>query len=208
MNTPGQHSADAKPSWLGTRRYGFRPAPLGGLVLVQDFLNTREHAEKGPDLLGSAEHANAWAANAIRNWSALRGTQHPTLALTDDDAARLRELRDFLDMVLTGSRVMPPPHVLGTASIALGVAGEVSWIPTGHGWRWLASAIMGEVVLGQENGTWPRMKQCRNPKCRATFYDSSWNNRGVCRQHPATSAETPLKADVQLQQQKKLNKQR
>jgi len=22
--------------------------------------------------------------------------------------------------------------------------------------------------------------------CRATFYDSSWDNRGVCRQHPAT----------------------
>jgi hypothetical protein len=30
------------------------------------------------------------------------------------------------------------------------------------------------------------MKQCRNPMCRATFYDSSWNNRGVCRLHPAT----------------------
>jgi len=23
--------------------------------------------------------------------------------------------------------------------------------------------------------------------CRATFYDSSWNNRGVCRLHPAAS---------------------
>ena len=104
MNSPGQESADSKPSWQGTRRYGFRPAPPGGLALVQDFLNTREHADKGPDLLGDAEHANAWAANAIRNWSALRGTQPPLLVLTDDDAARLRELRDFLDMVLTGSR--------------------------------------------------------------------------------------------------------
>jgi predicted RNA-binding Zn ribbon-like protein len=34
--------------------------------------------------------------------------------------------------------------------------------------------------LSQEAGTWQRMKQCRNPMCRATFYDSSWNNRGVC----------------------------
>jgi hypothetical protein len=109
------------------------------------------------------------------------------LTLTDDDAARLRELRDFLDMVLTGSRIMLRQHVLGTAAIALGIAGETTWIPTGHGWRWLASAIMGEVALGQETGTWRRMKQCRNPLCRATFYDSSWNNRGVCRLHPATS---------------------
>ena len=187
MNSPGRTSADSKPSWLGTQRYGFRPAPPSGLALVQDFLNTRAHAEKGRDLLSDAEHANAWAANAIRNWSALRGTQHPTLALTDDDAARLGELRDFLDMVLTGSRIKPPQHVLGTASIALGVAGQMSWIPTGHGWSWLASAIMGEVVWGQETGTWRRMKPCRNPLCRATFYDSSWNSRGVCRLHPATS---------------------
>jgi len=188
VSSPGQESADSKPSWQGTRRYGFRPAPPGGLALVQDFLNTREHAEKGPDLLGDAEHANACAEDAIRNWSALRGTQYPLLILTDDDAARLRELRDVLDMVLTGSRIMPPQHVLGTAGIALGVAGELSWMPTGHGWRWLGSAIMGEVVLGQETGTWRRMKQCRNPLCRATFYDSSWDNRGVCRLHPATSA--------------------
>ena len=162
MSSPGQESADSKPSWQGTRRYGFRPAPPGGLALVQDFLNTREHAEKGPDLLGDAEHANACAEDAIRNWSALRGTQYPLLILTDD-AAGLRELRDVLDMVLTGGRIMPPQHVVGTAGIALGVAGELSWMPTGHGWRWLGSAIMGEVVFGQETGMWRRMKQCRNP---------------------------------------------
>ena len=91
MNSPGHGSVGSNPSWRGTRRYGFRPAPPGGLALVQDFLNTREHAEKGPDLLGDPEHANAWAANAIRNWSVLRGTQHPLLVLTDGDAARLRE---------------------------------------------------------------------------------------------------------------------
>src|SRR6185436_19287010 len=108
MNAPGQESADSRLSWLATRRYGFRPAPPGGLALVQDFLNTRAHADKGPDLLGDAEHANAWAANAIRNWSALRGTQPTLLVLTDDDAGRLRELRDVLDTVLTGSRNMPP----------------------------------------------------------------------------------------------------
>jgi hypothetical protein len=187
MNSPGQAPADSKPSWPATRRYGFRLAPPGGLALVQDFLNTREHADKGPALLGDVDHANAWAANAIRNWSPLRGTQHLLLVLTDDDAARLRELRDVLDTVSTGSRSMPPQHVLGTAAIALGVAGEMSWMPTGYGWCWLGSAIMGEVALSQETGTWRRMKECLNSVCRATFYDSSWNNRGVCRLHPTTS---------------------
>jgi hypothetical protein len=182
MNSPGRTSADSKPSWLGAGRYGVRPAPPGGLALVQDFLNTRAHAEKGPDLLGDAEHARVWAATAARNWSVLRGEHYPTLALTDAAAARLRELRDVLDMMLSGSRIKPP--------------------------RWVGSAIMGEVVLSQETGTWRRMKQCRNPKCRATFYGSSWDNRGVCRPHPTTSARTPVKASVQLQQQTNLNKER
>ncbi len=184
---PGPKPVGPDPSWQATRRFGFRPAPPGGLALVQDFLNTRAYADKGPDLLGDAERARAWAANATRNWSALRGMQYPTLTLTDDDAARLRDLREVLDMVLTGSLTEPPRHALGTAAIALSVAGEMSWMPTGHGWCWLASAIIGEVALSQETGTWRRMKQCRNPMCRATFYDSSWNNRGACHHHSTTS---------------------
>jgi predicted RNA-binding Zn ribbon-like protein len=109
------------------------------------------------------------------------------LALTDDDAARLRDLRDVLDRALTGSPIKTPQRVLGTAAVALDVTGEMSRMPTARGWHWLGSAIMGEVALSQETGTWRRMKQCRNPMCPATFYDSSWNNRGVCRLHPATS---------------------
>jgi hypothetical protein len=174
------NAVDPQPMWQGTRRYGFRPAPPGGLALVQDFLNTRAHAEKGPDLLGGAERARAWAATATRNWSVLRGMQYPTLTLTDDDAVRLRGLRDVLDLMLTGSPTEPSHYVLGTAELTLSVGGEMSWMPSGRGWRWLRSAIMGEVALSQEAGTWQRMKQCRNPMCRATFYDSTWNNRGTC----------------------------
>jgi Putative stress-induced transcription regulator len=194
---------DAQPIWPGTRRYGFRPAPPGGLALVQDFLNTRGHAEKGPDLLGNAEQASAWAANAMGNWSVLRDILCPTLSLTDDDAARLRELRDVLDGLLTGTATAPQ-HVHGTAKLTLGDEGELSWTPMGEGSRWLVSVILGEVGMSQENGSWQRMKQCRNSNCRATFYDSTWNTGGVCRLHPATS----VTASTQLQWQTKLNKQR
>src|SRR5262249_44421504 len=55
--------------WPGARRYGFRPAPPGGLALVHDFLNSRAHPEKGPDLIGDGTSARAWAATAIHNWS-------------------------------------------------------------------------------------------------------------------------------------------
>jgi hypothetical protein len=191
MSAPWRRPADSQSSWTGTRRYGFRPAPPGGLALVQDFLNTREHGEKGPDLLGNAEQANAWAANAIQKWSALRSMRSPKLTLTDDDAARLRELRDLLDMVVTERAVERRQHDLGTAAVTMNVDGEMSWMPTGRGWCWLRSAIMGEVVMSQETGTWRRMKQCRNPLCQGTFYDSSWNNRGICR-HPSPTSVTAV----------------
>jgi hypothetical protein len=41
MSAPWRSPADSQSSWLGTRGYGVRPAPPGGLTLVQDFLNTR-----------------------------------------------------------------------------------------------------------------------------------------------------------------------
>jgi hypothetical protein len=108
MSAPWRRPADSQSSWPGTRRHGLRPAPAGGLALVQDFLNTREHAEKGPDLLSNAERASAWAANAIQKWSALRSMRSPKLTLTDEDAARPRELRDLLDMVVTRRAVKEP----------------------------------------------------------------------------------------------------
>ena len=71
--------------------------------------------------------------------------------------------------------------------MALGVAGEMAGCQLDTDGVCWGSAIMGEIALSQVTGTWRRMKQCQNPTCRATFYDSSWNNRSVCRLHPATS---------------------
>jgi hypothetical protein len=42
------NAAGSKPLWLGTQRYGFGPAPPGGLTLVQDFLNRRMKQCRNP----------------------------------------------------------------------------------------------------------------------------------------------------------------
>ena len=66
-----------------------------------------------------------------------------------------------------------------SASFALSDTGEVRLEPVGSGWRWLASALWGEMLLSQQAGTWRRVKQCHKHGCDTTFYDRSKNNSGV-----------------------------
>jgi predicted RNA-binding Zn ribbon-like protein len=165
-------------SWSASQRYKLAPAP-GGLGLVQDFLNTVSIGEYGPDLLADSAQAGAWATGAVRTWSALRGLDVRAPALSDADAAKLRALRDTIARLVAGE----PPTGRGTggvsASLALSGTGEVRLEPAGSGWRWLASALWGEILLGQRDGTWRRIKRCHNPQCASTFYDRSKNNSGV-----------------------------
>jgi hypothetical protein len=101
-------------------------------------------------------------------------SQQPTL--TAHDAGKLRDLRDALDNTVAGVPKVSARQDLGSVEFAITGIGELHWTPRGHGWRWYYGAIVGEVLLSKHNGTWHRLKQCRNAACRATFYDSAWHN--------------------------------
>ncbi|MBV8787949.1 MAG: CGNR zinc finger domain-containing protein [Mycobacterium sp.] len=147
--------------------------------MVQDFLNTRGIEGYGADLLADTASAGEWAENAVRAWSAKRGMDLRPPALDDADLAKLRAVRATISSLVAGQA----PSGLGagpvSASFALSDAGEVRLDPSGSGWRWLASALFGEILLGQHAGTWRRIKQCHNHHCGSTFYDRSKNNSGV-----------------------------
>ncbi|OBF46259.1 peptide chain release factor 2 [Mycobacterium sp. 852002-50816_SCH5313054-b] len=164
--------------WCASQRYQLVPAP-GGLALVQDFLNTAGIEGYGPDLLADSALADDWVAGAVRAWSAARGLHAQPPPLGDADLSRLRALRETIAQLVAGE----PPTGRGTGPVAVSLTlsktGEVRLEPTGAGWRWLASALWGEVLLGQQDGTWRRIKRCHNPQCASTFYDRSKNNSGV-----------------------------
>jgi hypothetical protein len=168
----------ASPLWVATARYRLRPAPRG-LALVQDLLNTRFSEAYGPDLLRDSSNAEAWAAHAVRAWSAEREISSLPPALTNHDAGRLRDLRSALERALAGVPLGRLDSFSSTARFTLTDAADISWMPRGQGWRWLNGAVLGEVLLSRQAGTWQRLKQCRNSACRAAFYDSSWNISGV-----------------------------
>jgi hypothetical protein len=148
------------------------------LGLVHDFLNTIAIYDY-PDLLANTTLADEWTANALRAWSAIRGVEAEPPSLTEADLARLRSLRGTIAKLVTGEPMQGRATGTVSASFALSDAGYVRLEPSGSGWRWLASALWGEILLGQQDGTWRRLKQCHNHRCRSTFYDRSKNNSGV-----------------------------
>jgi len=164
--------------WSASRRYKLATAPAG-LGLVQDFLNTVDVQEYGPDLLADTTLAGDWLVGAVRTWSALRGVPADPPSLTDADLAKLRALRGTIAQLVRGEPASGPGIAAIPASFAVSETGEVRLEPAGNGWRWLASALWGEILLGQRDGTFRRIKKCHNHPCESTFYDRSKNGSGV-----------------------------
>lgn len=150
----------------------------GGVAFVQDFLNTKAIASY-PDLLADTELAQTWATNAVQSWSRSGDSDVHPPALSAADIGKLRTLRATIANLIAGDAA--PGDDSGTVSASFGLSdtGEVRLEPAGKGWRWLASALWGEILLSQQTGTWRRLKQCHNPDCGSTFYDRSKNNSGV-----------------------------
>jgi predicted RNA-binding Zn ribbon-like protein len=168
---------------MASERYKVRQAP-GGLALVQDLVNTKGIRPYAVDLLASPDSASAWQADAAEAWAATRGVDAPdgVTEVTGDDLPRLRELRSTIDALLpagTGAR-HPVDAIPGTqVRLAPGPDGQVSIVPVGDGAAWTASAVWSEVMLAQLDGSWARLKLCRNVDCASAFYDASRNNSGV-----------------------------
>jgi CGNR zinc finger len=164
-------------AWAASDRFGIAPAP-GGVALVQDFLNTKA-IQAHPDLLADPKSAQSWVTHAIRAWSMTRGDDAHPPTLTPTDVTKLHALRATIAGLITGTVSGSPGIGPVPASFALSDSSDVRLDPAGIGWRWLASALCGEILLSQQAGTWRRLKQCHNPDCRSTFYDRSKNNSGV-----------------------------
>jgi predicted RNA-binding Zn ribbon-like protein len=153
------------------------PSPAAELVLA--FVNTRP-------LRGERERLAD--AVSFRDWLADARLTSPDTHLTSADVAAARELREALIGVMLSHAGAPirdedvsrlrrfgeshPVHpIVGVSDATLstaagGVAGAFA--------RILAAAA--ELAL---QGTWSRVKACRNPPCRLGYYDRSRNQAAV-----------------------------
>ena len=169
----------ALPSWAHSQET--KPAPLP-LLLVQAFVNTWQ-AETGTDLLARADSAAAWLREA--------GLIGPDAAVPPAGLRQAREVRESLRALLAHNAGGPRPaaeqlaplHALARRArprLSVDPAGRMLLGPQPRGS--LTAGLLGLLLVvrdAQQQGSWPRLKTCRNPGCRWAFFDRSHAHRGA-----------------------------
>jgi hypothetical protein len=137
-----------------TERFAAAQAPEA-LQRVQSFLNTRASGRPPePDLLERPAIANTW----------LRTLDWPTKPrLAADDMPPLRELRAALQAEIEARSVTAPqpqrsPLVQVLERLRWKVTlddGQLVLVAEGAGWRQVAGTVLADVLVAQQQGTWP-----------------------------------------------------
>jgi len=156
-----------------------KQAAPGELDLIRQFLNTHD-VEEGTDDIGAPEALRAWLAERDLETGSNLGSDDV------DRAAAMRESLRALALANTGEP-LDPEAVPTLNSIASGAQlvvrfdehGHTGLEPSGEG----ADAALGELLAivfrAMADGTWVRLKACREDTCQWAFYDRSKNRSGT-----------------------------
>ena len=150
------------------------PAP-GELELVRRFLNTRD-VEEGIDEIADPESLREWlAANEL--------SAGPQLGAADvERAAAMRESLRALAFANNGEP-LEPRAVPTLNSLAAGARLQVRFDdrgrtvlePAGEGAEAALAEVLAIVFRSMAEGSWARLKACRDANCQWAFYDRSKN---------------------------------
>lgn len=165
-----------------------KPAP-GPLRVVQEFVNTRSNL-RGSDLLADTEGTARWLAG--------HGLfPDGATELGEADRRRLVSFREGLRGVLAIHNAGAEPReekaeadfeelddLAGAAlvRVCFDSSGQPRLCPaeaTGKGVEKAMALMLAAVVRSAAEGTWERLRTCRNEGCRWAFYDNSKNRSGT-----------------------------
>jgi predicted RNA-binding Zn ribbon-like protein len=65
-------------------------------------------------------------------------------------------------------------------------AGPAALVPAGGGVAVMLGTVLAAIVIAEHEGTWERVKICREETCQVAFYDRSknqsktWCSMGIC----------------------------
>jgi predicted RNA-binding Zn ribbon-like protein len=162
-----------------------QPAP-GRLELVRDLVNTRD-LDLGTDVLVDRD--------GLRHWARVHGFD--ANEASDSDVRRVRALREALRVGLAANHegAALPLDAAATVDDCARWAGVGVSFADGPGWSIVASStgvrgmvagLLDVVAHSMSDGSWRRLKTCRNDSCQWAFYDSSrthtakWCSMRIC----------------------------
>ena len=154
------------------------PAPTA-LRLVQEFVNTND-IEGGQDALATPD--------LLQGWLVQRGLLDRNASVPPAALERALEIREGLRAL--GRANNDEPLDIGrleglnraAAAIPMHVSFEpADWAlqPAATGVDGFLGQVLGTVAAAVADGSWSRVKACRNDTCRWLFYDHSRNRSGT-----------------------------
>jgi predicted RNA-binding Zn ribbon-like protein len=160
----------------------------GELDHVREFVNTLD-VEDGTDGLATP--------TALAEWLSEHELAVPGIAATQRDLSRAIEVREALrDMLLAHTLQADPPDAAGetleaTAQRArvrlrFGPDGDSTLEPEADNVDGSLGRLLAIVHAARADGTWERLKACREHTCAWAFYDhtknrsGTWCNMAVC----------------------------
>jgi len=155
------------------------PEPL---ALVQALVNTQYgHARRAHTELTSPEQ--------LRVWLVVHSLLADGTPVTEGDFRRVLLLREALRSLLRANNetemLASPVDVLNrlASNAPLTVRFQHDGLPTLEpdiaGVDGALARLVGIVFTAMTNGTWGRLKACRNDRCQKAFYDTSKNRSGA-----------------------------
>ena len=173
-------------------RYDVPKAAPGRLRVVQDLVNSVD-LEHGVEWLGTAAELRAWLRERD-----LDGHAEPTKA----QLQRVHELRDTLrELLIANNERRTAPEAAAAVeraahraklTLELGEHGHLVLTPRAEGVEGALGRILGVVYDAMAEGTWHRLKACR--QCAWAYYDYSknrsatWCSMSICGNRTKTRA--------------------
>jgi predicted RNA-binding Zn ribbon-like protein len=165
---------------VGTVEPSRRPPTPEPLRLVLAFVNSVDIEERRDDF--------AWP-DGLEDWLVTRGLVDPGTEVSERDRRRAIDAREAIRAFLLANNGAPldpvAPSTLNdlAAELALELRfegdGSARLEPQGRGTDAALARILALVYAAMADGTWPRLKACRNDACRWAFYDASKNRSGT-----------------------------
>jgi predicted RNA-binding Zn ribbon-like protein len=154
------------------------PAP-DSLALVQDFVNTKDCLSQRETLL---------SPDLLRKWL----VEHDFSAegsLNEEDLEWACMVREALRSLLRANNgaILDAQalEILNQASNKAGWLmrfqqdGSVQLVPTASGLDQAIAQVLAQTFRAMQEGTWSRLKACRNEACQWIYYDISKNHSGT-----------------------------
>lgn len=154
----------------------------GSLALIQALVNTQ---------YGQARrtHAELTRPDQLRAWLTQQRLLADETQVTEGDLRRIIQLREALRGLLRANnegaflaaQIETLNHLASNAPLTVHFEqdGSSSLQSDVAGVDGVIARLVGIVLTSMTDGTWTRLKACRNERCQKAFYDNSKNRSGA-----------------------------